>query len=324
MKSRRDESSVDNGAKVAFENRKKTVVDNKVVVPAAIVLYQPDGELLGNLLAALDCNHRRIFLYLNGAVEPSIQARIDAVANSCVFHSDENVGLGAALNVLVTAAQAEGFAHLQLFDQDSTPDRDLPPDLMVHFLGRARENEQLAVVAPLLTTPVGGRFRRNRYFWRNRRKGTVDFAPTSGSIISLAVWRQIGPFKADYFIGGIDVEWGLRAWHHGYASLIATGIPMVHRWGTGAIAGERWKPQILRQSNVRNYFYIRNAVDTLLLGYIPLGWRLRYAARLFGQIGLLLLAREDAVSRRRALGRALYDGWHGRLGPLPRELASDP
>lgn len=290
------------------------------VVPAAIVLYQPDLLLLDLLLTALDRNHRRLFLYVNGSIDQAVVTRLDALPNARVIRNGENVGQGMGLNTVAAAALAEGFKYLQLFDQDSTPDSDLPSALMARFMSLQIRFPHLAVVGPFFTTPQGEHFCTNRYSWRDRAQGTVDFAPTSGLIVSLEAWREIGPFRADYFIGGIDVEWGLRAWDRGFASVIAADIAMVQRWGTPASVGEQWKPQILRQSNARNYFYIRNAVDILRLGYVPLSWRIRFAARLFVQIGVLLLTRDEAGSKKQALMLALSDGWHGRLGLLPRKL----
>lgn len=289
-------------------------------LPAAIVLYHPNAELLGSLFSALNYNHRRFFLYLNGAVDPAIETRIAALANARVIRNPNNAGLGAGLNALAGAADTEGFSHLQLFDQDSAPEPGLPAALMARFIERAKEFPTLAVVGPYLTTPAHQHYRQNRYSWRDRQRGTVDFVPTSGSILSLAAWRQIGQFKEDYFIGGIDVEWGLRALHLGYVGLIAVDTPMVHRWGTDVARDQYWKPQILRQSEGRNYFYIRNTVDMLRLGFIPLSWRMRFGARLCGQIGLLLFMRGNAQSNRRVVIRALFDGWRGRLGPIPSDF----
>ena len=291
-------------------------------VPAAIVLFKPEADILRRLLVALDTNGRRIFLYLNGGVEPEVKTQISRLANANVIYNPENVGLGTGLNILAATAVAEGFSHLQFFDQDSTPTPELPAELMARFVKADAEGMRLAIIGPLLTTPAGENFCENRYSWRNREVGTADFAPTSGSIISLAAWRQVGPFRDDYFIGGIDVEWCFRAWHHGFATLISTSTPMVHRWGTDVARSRRWLPQIARQSETRNYFYIRNAVDTLRLGFIPIGWRLRFGARLLAQICFLVLSRPRTASQRRTVRRAIHDGWSGKLGPLPTNVAA--
>lgn len=291
------------------------------IVPAAIVAFQPN-HLLADLLSSLDRNQRRIFIYLNGGVSPDIEVRLAGLSNALVIRNHENVGLAHGLNVLATAAEQEGLTHLQLFDQDSSPGPELPGALTICFNEALQDFEQLAVVAPRLTSPPGEHYQEVRIAWRDRVRRTVDFAPTSGSILVLAAWKDVGPFRTDYFIDGIDVEWCLRAWHRGYGTLVFEETSMVHRWGSAVSPTEAWKSQILRQPNDRIYFYVRNAVDLLRSSFIPRMWRLRFALRLFAQLVMLLLARANTALTRQVVRRAVSDGWNGRLGSFPRDLAT--
>lgn len=291
-------------------------------VPAAIVLFQPEHAILAKLLTALDLAQRRIFLFINGPVGPDTDALIAALSNARILRMESNIGLGAGLNALADTASAEGFSHLLLFDQDSTPEPHMPDALMAHFADRTNNGVRLAMLGPTLTTPSLENYIPIRYAWRDRERGTVDFLPTSGSLLSLLAWREVGPFRADYFVAGIDVEWGFRAWMHGYTNQVDRSIILQHRWGTAASAKSKWQPQILRQTDVRNYFYVRNGVDCLRLQHIPVGWKLRFALSLAAQIGLVLGFRGRALSTRRAMWQALADGWAGRLGPLPSVVAA--
>jgi len=292
-------------------------------IPAATVLYRPDAAQLNALLRALDREGRRLFLFVNGPLDEIIETEIAGLAHARVIRSAENVGLGAGLNAVCEAADAEGFAHVLLFDQDSAPEPGLAGALFGRFSTLEGAGARPAVLGPLLVTPPEGNYRPVRYFWRQRVAGTVDFVPTSGSLISLAAWRAIGPFRADYFVGGIDVEWGFRAWRFGYACLVAQDIRMVHRWGAEETNDQRSTPQILRQSDARTYLYLRNGVDCMRLPYIPRRWKGRFALTLAAQIGVLLSARGFAASTRSLIWRAFRDGWRDELGPLPRDLTPD-
>jgi rhamnosyltransferase len=143
----------------------------------------------------------------------------------------------------------------------------------------------------------------------------VEFLPTSGTLISVEAWLQVGPFRSDYFIGGIDVEWGQRAWAHGFASVLVDDVTMVHRWGE--INVDRNRPQVLRQSAVRVHYYVRNATHGMTLPHMSFRWKRWQAVRLVGQVFLLFLYRRDFSIGR--LTGAVRDGWSGRLGPLPSE-----
>ena len=291
------------------------------VIPATIVAFQPN-HLLAELLSTLDRNQRRIFIYLNGGVSPEIESRLGGLSNAHVIRNHENAGLAHGLNVLAAAAEREGLTHLQFFDQDSSPEPELPAALTICFNEALRDFEPLAVVAPRLTPPPGEHYQEVRIAWRDRFRRTVDFAPTSGSILALAAWKDVGPFRADYFIDGIDVEWCLRAWHRGYGTLVFEETSMVHRWGSAIPPTEVWKSQILRQPNDRIYFYVRNAVNNLRSSFIPRIWRLRFALRLFAQLVILLSARANTVLTRKVVRRAVSDGWNGRLGSFPPELST--
>ena len=292
-------------------------------VPAAIVLYHPDAAQLAGLLRALDRQGRRLLLFANGPLEGVVEGQIAGLANARVIRSPANIGLGAALNAVCEAADSEGFARILLFDQDSAPEPGLAGALSGRFSAFERQGVRPAVLGPLLVPPAAGNYRPLRYFWRNREAGTVDFAPTSGSLISLAAWRVVGPFRSDYFVGAIDVEWGFRAWRSGYCCLVAQDIRMVHRWGAAETDDRRSSPQILRQSEARTYLYLRNAVDCMRLSYIPARWKARFAFTLLAQTGLLLFARGFAASTRKVIWRALRDGWGNELGPVPGDIAAD-
>ena len=290
------------------------------LVPAASVLYRPDALVLEALLSALSQRSRRLFLFVNGPIEAEIEPLIHALPNSSIERSAENVGLGAGLNAVAASAEREGFSHLALFDQDSAPDENLCEALMRRFEGLDQLPHRLAALGPRLAPPAAGGFLPIRV-WRRRPNaglpaGAVDFLPTSGSLISLAAWRRVGPFRADYFIGGIDVEWGYRCWADGLASVVADDIVMTHRWGHEG-GGE---PQILRQNDTRLYYYLRNAADGLRLAHMPARWKARQIATFAVQLPLLLASRRCSGGAIRLIRRAFGDGWRGRLGPAPDEL----
>lgn len=284
--------------------------------PAAVVLYRPDSAQLDGLLSGLGDAAPRVYVFVNGPVEAGVDARLTC-AGALTFRSATNIGLGAALNVLIEQATADGHSHVLLLDQDSGLTPTLPSALLERFRASDTPARPLAVLAPRLAPPPGEDYLPIRYAWRDRAAGTVHFAPTSGSLLSVAAWKAVGPFRADYFIGGIDVEWGFRAWSRGFASVVAEDITLVHRWGTPAAAGT---PQILRHSDERNFYYIRNAIDCLRQPYIPLAWRLRYGANLAAQIGVLLHRRRYDRRTRRLVRAALAAGLAGRLGPVESGL----
>jgi rhamnosyltransferase len=289
-------------------------------VAAATVLYHPDRALLDALLTVLEADGLPVFVFVNGPVDPGIEARLARLARATLLRSPVNIGLGAGLNAVVEAAREQGFGHILLFDQDSTPGPGLAQALLGQWAAAERVHGAVAAIGPVLTPPPGESFLPIRY---DRRSGTgdaalaaVDFLPTSGTLVSIQAWGVVGPFRADYFVDGIDVEWCFRAWSRGQASVLAEQVTMSHRWGHAEADGGRL-PQILRQSRLRSYYYLRNASHGLRLAHFPPGWKLRTALRLLAQAGLLVLRGGAPLRMLGLAGRAFRDGLTGRLGPAP-------
>jgi rhamnosyltransferase len=297
-------------------------VQTSHVVAVAIVLHEPDEVLLSELLAAIATPQRHLYIFINGPLAAAVEARLTLLDNGTIIRSGENVGQGAALNAVLKQAAHDGAAHVLLLDQDSTPNSDLPEELLRSMQKRLWPGIDLplAVLGPLLVPPANGAYRPLRYAWRGPGRSAVHFVPTSGSLISLRAWEKVGPFRADYFIDGIDVEWGFRAWHSGFASAVEQDIQLVHRWGSPSENASKSVPQMLRQSDVRNYYYVRNAIDCLKQPHVPRRWKVRKIATLTAQIAQLLYRRRFDASVVNGVRRAILAGLRGELGPL-RERA---
>ncbi len=287
---------------------------------AGVVLYQPDAALLARQAEGL--HGHTLFVFANGPVEARALAAL-APTQLRLISSAENVGLGQGLNAVMRAAAAEGFSHVMLLDQDSEPPVGLLNALTERCLALEERGKKVAVLAPRLVPPQEGFYKPIRYEWRGSTRADglapLEFAPTSGSLVSLAAFAAAGPFRDDFFIAGLDVEWGFRAWAHGWGSYLASDLAMPHRWGEAVSEQELGKPQILRHAPLRNYYYVRNVIATARLPHVPLRWRLRSCAGLAAQIGLLALKGPPGALRPVRAG--LVDGIRGRLGPAPASVA---
>lgn len=301
-------------------------IDNafsKASLGAATVLYHPDPVLLRAMLVTLEEEGYPLFVFANGPLSAEVDSVLASLAHVRIFQSPTNVGLGAGLNALVAAVEAEGFSHVLLFDQDSTPQSGQAAALLARFAACEKAiGQRLAALGPRLVPPARSTFLPIRYWRRERRNNaqmsTVDFLPTSGSLVLVDAWRQVGPFRADYFIAGIDVEWGFRAWHCGWALALVEDVELVHRWGTEQRSA-RQQAQILRESASRFYYHVRNVVNGLGLGHMPWRWKCHQTLRLAGQVALVFVRRRDVPMR--LILRAISDGWSGRMGPIPAGLA---
>jgi rhamnosyltransferase len=148
----------------------------------------------------------------------------------------------------------------------------------------------------------------------------VQFLATSGSLIDLAAFDRVGPFRADFFIDGVELEWCFRAWSLGLGCYVARDVAIPHRVGGGVIRA--FGLAMPRQPLFRMATYLRNAVYAWRLPHLPLRWKLAQAAYLPLQAGLYWA---DSSFRPAVLLRLLgaaRDGALGRLGP-PEDLPKD-
>ena len=291
-------------------------------VAAGIVLYRPDPAILLRGIAALEPQCDRLFLYANGPLDPALAAALAARHPAAtLLRGDTNDGIAAALNRLAAAAEAAGFWRIALFDQDSEAPPGLVP-VLVQAAERLRgAGEQAAAVGPsLLASPEAGeRHKPPRLFVRPGkapvgRLAPVWFLPTSGTLLDLAAFCAIGPFREDYFIDAVDLEWGFRAWSRGYSCWADLDAAMTHRVGSGTIDAKALGLSMPRQQPVRMATYLRNNLYGWRLPHIPPGWKLRQAAYLPLQAWLYWRASGYDREVGRLLLQACLDGLRGRLG----------
>lgn len=283
------------------------------LIPTAVCIFQPERQQLQTLFDLLIRSARPLFVYVNGEVSAEIEEMLRGLPNADIVRSAVNRGLGYALNQLANQAFAAGHTHLFLVDQDSEPPVGLPEALREHWAELEVKLGQLAAVGPRLAPAEAG-FRPIRYYWIDEARGIAAFLPTSGSLISAAAFADVGPFRADYFIDGIDVEWGLRAMRKGRACAVVESLVMPHRWGIPVVSGTANIPQIMRQPPLRVYYHIRNTIDLLRSTRPPLRISAVLGGILFAQIVLLLARRSFDPAIRRAMLASLRDGFVRRFG----------
>src|SRR5205823_9651810 len=82
---------------------------------------------------------------------------------------------------------------------------------------------------------------------------------TSGSLINLSIYKELGRFRDDLFIDSVDDEYCMRARDRGFAVIEATTFGIAHEIGKPKIVQLLGKPRsISNHSPVRRYYMARN------------------------------------------------------------------
>lgn len=287
---------------------------------AGIVIYHPDEANLLRLVGALAPDVREIVIYANSAVSSQDEDRLRAAAQGTdlsVMRPSGNLGLGAAYNALLDHTHRQGGAFLFLLDQDSLPPTGTIPRLAAIHGRLCEAGERPAIVGPRPTDWSGKPLRsppQQGGSGNAAHASRVQFVISSGSLVNCEAARAIGPFRADFFIDAIDVEWCMRANHRGYSIWIAEDVPMAHELGRGRIRlpfGLTPTDQPPR----RLYTFLRNQLAMLRMRHVPVGHKARTLVLLPLRIVVYLGQNRCSREVRTALWRGLIDGARAELGP---------
>jgi rhamnosyltransferase len=289
------------------------------------VTYQPDLALLETQLAALPPAAWKVLV--DNASRPELRDGLRQLAAAyprvLLVENDANLGLAAALNAgAERAMQAPANARLLLLlDQDSEPGPGGVEALLAAYARLQQADPALGCIGPALLdvdTGVEHGFHQARG-WRWTRRFPTTNAPLrvdnlngSGTLVSSALFRELGGLSSDFFIDHVDTDWAFRVLASGHSLY---GIPSVrfrHRMGQRGIRfwflGWRVWPQ---RSPLRHYYLYRNSARLLRSPHVPAVWKLWAPVKL----GLTALVHglfdAERGAQLRQMARGFAEGWRG-------------
>jgi rhamnosyltransferase len=246
--------------------------------------------------------------------EAASDPKIDLVFNP------ENLGLARALNIGIQRAATLGYSWVLLLDQDSRVD----PDMVCTLLGIQASfpnRERLAVVGSNycdVTKRTPGAIGHESLGdpWEE-----VEFVITSGSLLPLAAYFAIGPFREEFFIDYVDEDYCRRAKAMGYRVIRSRKHLMSHAIGSPALHKMFWvKKWTTNHSPDRRYYIARN--NTVLLreyGNFRAGmWALKGLSRCLRQCKRIALHEPMKTRKIVAVIHGWWDGIRGNMGPRRR------
>lgn len=298
-------------------------------VAAVVVVYHlTDSTLLGRLLDSLVGQVATVFIVDNSPVD---QAKVNPVPEPyrhCVCHIalGDNTGVAHAQNVGIQKAIEEKHTHVLLLDHDSALPRGMVEKLLsAEAMLRAR-GERVAAVGPAFLDEKTGQYApamRHGYIRIARVPIDVgcetpaesDYIISSGTLLTAEAFQVVGPMRDELYIDWIDIEWCLRARHHGYKSFICPGANMSHSVGDDFVKAFG-RTVSLHSNDARNYYIVRNAVWLLRSPSMPWRWKTTTAVKIPGYLMFYSLYSRQPLRCLLLLLRALRDGCAGKLGRL--------
>lgn len=294
---------------------------HKLGITAVVVTYQPESEVLERLLEMLVPQVTSVVVVDNGShSEPA------AWNSECVINPVEllllgvNRGIAAAQNIGIQWARDRGAGFVLLMDQDSVPASD-----MVEKLLSALSEHPLPAAAgprymdarqdnpPPFIRVHGLRLKRCECVTA-KSVVPVDYLIASGCLIPMLVLDKVGGMRDDLFIDYVDIEWGLRARHHGFQSYGVCHAHMQHSLGDHPI--KFFGKSIPLHSSLRHYYHFRNAVLLYKEPWVPLNWKLVNGWRLCRKYVFYSLFAKPRLAHWRMMTLGLWHGFVGKTGKL--------
>lgn len=233
-------------------NVDRTAPPGRPEIAAVVVLYNPDSAVPANLDSYRAQVDRLILVDNTETPDPELLATLSA-DDSEYLRMPGNCGIAAALNAGCRRALKLGYSWVLTMDQDSTATPHLVSRLAA-CLGLPQAS-RLAVVAPIWRPaglpPVQG----------SAHCVPLPSAMTTGNLLRLAAFVDVGGFREDLFIDRVDTHFCLLLRHQGWLIAQRRDAVVLVVQGQPRRAGGIWPFQVTNYSPLRRYYMIRNVCE---------------------------------------------------------------
>lgn len=306
-------------------------VKDSATVHAIIVTFNPARDILLNEIAVLSLQVDKIWLIDNDSTQ-SLPAWEDDLASEVqleLVRMPANLGLGAAQNAGIGLACAAGATHVIILDQDSHPMPDMVGCLLAASDRLQSVGVRVAAVAPVyFDANTGSASGFVRLGWLGYKKQMdvptqdvveADFLISSGSLIPVSVFNDVGIMDESLFIDHVDTEWCMRAKSKGFRLFGLPAARMFHSLGDrrARIWFLRWR-NVSYHSPFRYYYMARNGILLQRRSYIPFKWKLSELFRFVRGLFFFGLFGKDSTLRLIAMLGGVADGLRGVTGSQKR------
>ena len=190
-------------------------------VAGVTILYNPDEEMISNILSYLDQLELLYIVDNSEEVKTDVVNRIISYPKIKIIDNNGNIGIAAALNKSAKKAIEDGFDLLLTIDQDSR----ISDNLVLNMLKEFEKDEKIGLISPFVNHVENPRQPPNLGLEK------IMVAMTSGCIIRLSTFEKIGYFLEKFFIDYVDNEFCLRLTSNGYKIFQLNSVSVYHKLG---------------------------------------------------------------------------------------------
>jgi len=223
-----------------------------------IISYNPDDNIF-QLIKTLEHQVAYLIIVDNNSREDKRIALSEFIKSREVklIINNTNRGVAAALNQGIHEAKLNKYKWIITFDQDTKSSNRII-EYICEVYNSYSQKERVGMIGvnyPDLNT------RNFKKFSVEQKYLLKDYLITSGTLLNIQAFDEVGEFREDFFIDNVDLEYSLRLREHGKVLLVTSKIGMVHRPGNPKIKRRTWFS--INSSNhvpFRRYFMARNHI----------------------------------------------------------------
>jgi rhamnosyltransferase len=219
---------------------------------ACVILYNPDDSVVGNVLSYAD-SVDKIWLidnsdYTTTSIEPLLSnEKVEYI------RLQQNFGIAYALNRACELAMQQQFEWILTMDQDSSIDSEI-------FFPVLNPDKNVAAIFAASFKGTKGRWIRPF----NENFNEIHYTITSGSVMSLDIWKAVGGFDEGLFIDEVDHDMCMKIRNYG-STILTSRVPCLNHTIGVALAESpvaksttRFRPQPFRC-----YYHVRNSLTMI-------------------------------------------------------------
>ncbi len=218
-------------------------------VGAVVVLYNPEIELLKRNINSIVAEGVECIVLVNNSKDISLD--MSGFADKVKLISEpENVGIAKALNDGIKYLRSNGFKYALTMDQDSEIEKGSVQKLLDNF------SDDVAI--------CGCRYidrNRDSKNKNNNVREEVKIIITSGNLLKISAWSEVGGFQEKLFIDCVDFDICLRLRRKGYKIIQVNNAILNH--SVGEVTPRKFlflKRYPSNHSSFRVYYIFRNNV----------------------------------------------------------------
>ncbi|MBV1898682.1 MAG: glycosyltransferase family 2 protein [Cycloclasticus sp.] len=292
------------------------------VIPV-VVTYNAEIKVLDDLLNSLQL-FDKVQLVDNGSNSVAeLKELCSKYANLAASFLPANVGLAEAQNLAVDSITTnDACTFIILFDQDSVPVENCIEVLYNYANQLKSEGIKLGAIGPALVDSfLDSRFgfiKNGKRFYKEEAENNIfecDGINSSGSLIPLGVWQDLGGNNSSLFIDHVETDWCFRARAAGYECYGTFDALLSHSMGESTIKywffGWRTMPD---RTPERHYYLFRNSIFLQQQSYVPISWKYKNILKLILTIGYFGVFHRQRVKHISNMYIGLKDGINKRLG----------